>query len=134
MRRKLLVIDDEEALLDLFTRIFESEFDVVTATAWHDGLELIKRERPFLIFLDVQLPGICGLDALAKMRAAGVECPVWMISGDEETSLAKEALLHGPDGYLTKPFLLEALQEVVRNAARAEISAKPSAGVKPAKN
>lgn len=116
MKRKLLIIDDEEQILDLLARIFEGQFEVLTASSGSAGLELIKKERPFFVFLDANLPGMCGLKILGELRELNLPVTVWMLSGEDDSALVKEALLRGAGGYITKPFLMESVVEVVPGA------------------
>jgi CheY-like chemotaxis protein len=69
-RKKIMVVDDEENLLFLLNKILESEgFDVITADNGRECLELLKKEKPDMILLDMMMPGITGIDVAEAIRS-----------------------------------------------------------------
>jgi len=65
-----MVVDDEENLLFLLNKILESEgFDVITADNGRECLELLKKEKPDMILLDMMMPGITGIDVAEAIRS-----------------------------------------------------------------
>jgi len=116
MRGKLLIIDDDEQILDLLGRIFEASYEVFTATDGRGGLELLKTEKPFLVFLDINLPGLSGMEVLVKIKELGVSTAVWMLSAEEDIGGAMSAMDKGASGYLTKPFLIDTISEIASDA------------------
>ena len=111
---KLLVADDERKICRLLELFFtERGFHVLLA---HDGpsaLSCIRAERPHLVFLDLHMPGLNGLDILKEARALDETIKVIVITAveDEETIERVKAL--GAADYVIKPFSLEYLQEEV---------------------
>ncbi len=107
MSSKILVVDDEPALLLAYSRILEKEgHEVVKAASGGEALSTCEREEPALVLLDANLPDIDGLEVCRRIKQdCGLESTfVIMISGlktsPEEQAGALEA---GADGYLTKP-------------------------------
>jgi len=111
---KLLVADDERKICRLLEQFFsERGYHVLLA---HDGpsaLACIRAERPHLVFLDLHMPGLNGLDVLKAAREVDETIKVIVITaaGDEETIQQVKAL--GAADYVLKPFSLEYLQEEV---------------------
>ena len=111
---KLLVADDERKICRLLERFFsERGYSVLLA---HDGpstLACIRAERPHLVFLDLHMPGLDGLDVLKEAREVDETIKVIVITalGDEQTIQQVKAL--GAADYVIKPFSLEYLQEEV---------------------
>jgi len=102
--KKILVVDDEKAICEILEE-FLSLFghSVTSANSGADAIEVVHRARPDVVFLDIRMPGMSGLDVLKEIKALDSSVRVIMISafGDEETeSMAREL---GADGYIQKP-------------------------------
>src|SRR3989338_4090727 len=111
---KLLVADDEQKICRLLETFFsERGFEVLLA---HDGasaLETIRRERPHLVFLDLRMPGLNGLDVLKGARAVDETIKVIVITAIEDEETIQKARALGATDYVIKPFSLEYLKEEV---------------------
>lgn len=116
MAHKILIIDDEENVLLIVKQAFHGHCEVLTATSGEVGLELIKKEKPSLVFLDIAMPGISGIKVLQIMKDLGLSSVVWMLTGNEDLDTAALTLKSGASGYLTKPFTIERMRSVVYNA------------------
>ena len=117
MARTLLIIDDDKANCLLITRIFGGEGIEVTAA--HDGLAGIERARlhpPDVVLLDLRLPGLDGLEVLARLKQEGPALPVVMLTAHQDIKTAVRATQLGAFDYLTKPFHNEEIVAVVRRA------------------
>src|SRR4051812_49261990 len=89
----LLVIDDETPILHAFGRVFRApETRLLTATTARAGLELVGRERPDAVILDINLPDQSGLDAYTRLREIDARVPVLFITGHGTTDQAIEAM------------------------------------------
>jgi len=102
--KKILVVDDEKAICEILEE-FLSLFghSVTSANSGADAIEVVRRASPDVVFLDIRMPGMSGLDVLKEIKALDSSIRVIMISafGDEETeSMAREL---GADGYIQKP-------------------------------
>ena len=111
---KLLVADDEQKICRLLESFFaERGFDVLLA---HDGkaaLACIRDERPHLVFLDLHMPGLNGLDVLKEAKAADATMKIIIITAIEDEETMKKAKSLGASDYVIKPFSLEYLKEEV---------------------
>ena len=113
----LLVIDDEPNVLYSIRKSFHSEsLTVLTAATGRQGLELIGRQRPDAVILDVRLGDMSGLEAFDQIRAIDPRLPVIFITAFTTTETAIEATKRGAFEYLLKPLDLHQLHEVVRRA------------------
>jgi len=117
MKPRILVIDDEAAIRDSIRMILEyEEYEVLTAAAAQEGLALVEREAPDLVFLDIRMPGMDGLEALERIRGLSETIPVVMISGHGTVATAVEATKKGAFDFLEKPLSTERMLVTIRNA------------------
>ncbi len=111
---KLLVADDEQKICRLLEGFFsERGYQVFVA---HDGpsaLDCIKHERPHLVFLDLRMPGLNGLDILKEAKAIDQTIKIIIVTAIEDDSVIQRAKELGATDYVIKPFSLEYLKEEV---------------------
>ncbi len=92
MKPRILVIDDEAAIRDSLRMILEYEgYDCILAPTAQDGINVIERDPPDLVFLDIKMPHMDGLEALERIKVLHETVPVVMISGHATVSTAVEA-------------------------------------------
>ncbi|SDH69625.1 sigma-54-dependent transcriptional regulator [Desulfosporosinus hippei] len=114
---KILVIDDEEHLCWALEKGLRQEgYQVITATRGKEGLELIQKETPSLVLLDLKMPEMDGLEVLVKARELFPKLLVIMITAHGSIDTAIEAMKLGAIDYISKPFDLNELKIVVRQA------------------
>ena len=117
MKPRILVIDDERAVRDSLKMILEYDgYDCILAPSGQEGLTAIERESPELVFLDVKMPGMDGLDVLRAIGKQDEMVPVVMISGHGNVSTAVEATKLGAFDFLEKPLSTERVKVTIRNA------------------
>ncbi len=117
MSERILVVDDELNIGRSFEIILGGEgFDVETATSSEEGLKKAAAERFCAVFLDIQLPGMDGLEALRILRDKQPDLPVVMISGHATIERAVEATRQGAFEFIEKPFSRERIVLTARNA------------------
>jgi two-component system NtrC family response regulator len=116
MKHKILIVDDEENILFLMKAAFVQVYDVFTALEGAGALEIIKREKPSFVFLDIKMPGMSGIEVLELIKATGAAPIVWMLTGNEDLDTAVKTLRGGASGYLTKPFDIDRLRGIVASA------------------
>lgn len=121
----ILVTDDERAIRNTLKEILEFEdYKVSTVESGDDALEFISKEAIDLMFLDIKMKGMDGLETLQKIREAQYDFPVIMISGHGTIEIAVEATRKGAYDFLEKPPDLNRLLLVVRNALSVKTLAK----------
>ncbi len=108
-RGRILVVDDESGIRFSLRGILEDEgFAVAEAETGEAGLELLDAGEAFdLMFLDIWLPGLDGLEVLARLREDRPELPVVMISGHGTIETAVAAIKRGAFDFIEKPLSLE---------------------------
>lgn len=117
---KVLAVDDSPGILEAMERVFSRDgMDFIRAGDGAAALQLVESEQPDLIFLDVVLPGMSGLDVLVKVRDRFPQTPVIVITGHGSMQTAIEAIKHGAFDYITKPLHLDTLRMVTRRAVDA---------------
>lgn len=116
---RLLIVDDEEAARYGMRRALSTfGYNVSEAGSAEAARALIKQQAPDLMLLDVNLPGISGLEFLRELQSANGSAPlVIIITAHGSERMAVEAVKGGAYDYLAKPFELEDLRLVVKNAA-----------------
>ncbi|OGR78893.1 MAG: hypothetical protein A2X32_00340 [Elusimicrobia bacterium GWC2_64_44] len=113
---KILIVDDEENVLLLVSQAFAGHCEVLTAPSGELAIEIIKRDKPVLVFLDISMPGMTGLQVLELIQELGLPPVVWMLTGDEDLEMAERTLKGGAKGYITKPFDVDRLRTVAFSA------------------
>lgn len=119
MADAILIIDDERGIRETLRGVLEDEgFAVDVAASGEDGLRALERRAYGCVLLDVSLPGIDGLVTLQRLRAAGADAAVVMISGHGTIETAVQATKLGAFDFLEKPLSSEKTLLAVRNALR----------------
>lgn len=113
----ILIVDDEAPIRDILRQIFEYEgHEVETASSGREGLESMRTAFPDVVFLDVKMPGMDGLQVLEKLRSQDPEAVVVMISGHGTVDAAVQATRAGAYDFLEKPLDSDRLLVTLRNA------------------
>jgi DNA-binding response OmpR family regulator len=103
MPLKVLAIDDDPAMTDLLTLLLKTHgFEPVTANTGEDGVELVRRESPDVVILDLMMPGMDGWQVCAKLREFS-NVPIIIFSALDSPGMVASALDAGADDYLVKP-------------------------------
>ncbi|MDH7577184.1 MAG: response regulator transcription factor [Bacillota bacterium] len=105
MVSKILVVDDEESIVKLVSFNLNKEgFHTISAGDGREAWEIIQREKPDLIVLDVMLPEMDGFSLCRLLRQEGFKTPILMLTAKDEEIDKVLGLEIGADDYLTKPF------------------------------
>ncbi|MFL5581734.1 MAG: sigma-54-dependent transcriptional regulator [Gemmatimonadaceae bacterium] len=117
MSRKVLIIDDEQGIRAALGQLLEYEgYEVQSAANAADGIATYARWRPHLVFCDVKMAGIDGLEALKRLREIDPKAVVVMISGHGTIKTAVEATQLGAYEFLEKPLDTDRILLLLRNA------------------
>ncbi len=121
MTARVLVVDDDEDIRSLVRITLElADYDVIAARDGVEGLELARTQSPDVILLDVMMPRMDGMEALAELRSDGrtSHLPILLLTARAQADQAVKGLNAGADDYITKPFNTEELAARVQAAVR----------------
>ena len=114
---KILIIDDERAIRNSFSGILEDEgYDVDVAENGQQGLEMVEKERYDVIFCDIKMPVMDGVETLKRLMSMGIDAAVVMISGHADLATAVDCIKNGAFDFIEKPLDLNRILITVRNA------------------
>jgi len=117
MTARILIVDDEPAILNALTGIFEDEgYDVAVAKGGVEALKLIKADPPDVVLLDIWMPDLDGIETLKRALEAIPRLLVVMMSGHGSIESAVKAIKLGAYDYIEKPLSLEKVTLLVRHA------------------
>ena len=121
MKSRILVIDDEAEIRKSLRMILEYEgYDVLEASSGAEGLALAERETPDLVFLDVKMPGMDGLEALQRLQTFRETLPVVVISGHASKEEVASSIKRGAIDFIEKPLGSDRVLVTVKNALEHE--------------
>lgn len=114
---RVLVVDDEPSVGMIFHRILgEAGYEVISASNGAECLRVLKKEDVQLVFLDLQMPGMDGVQTFKKIRETHSKLPVIIMTAFQTVNSAVETMKLGALDYLIKPLEADKLNAVVRQA------------------
>ena len=113
---RILIVDDEEAIRNLFSLTLSERYECVTAEDTPEALRLLAAQQFALVISDVQMPGLSGVELLRKIVSEFPDTAVIMVSGIDRSQRVIDALRIGAFDYLLKPCDLDVLQLRVEQA------------------
>jgi DNA-binding response OmpR family regulator len=117
MKKKILVIDDERDFCELIKSILLRENFLVDCAFTLKDAEGKLRENPEIILLDINLPDGSGLDYLQMHPVPFMNSSVIVITADPSESTREKAALEGTAAFLSKPFSVQTIREIVKRVA-----------------
>ena len=116
---KILIVDDDQSLREFLEILLAKEgYGVYSAPSGQKALRLMDRENISLVISDVRMPGIDGMTLLKEIKAKHADVPVILITAFASLDTAMVAMKEGAWDYLTKPFRIEEIREVVEKALK----------------
>jgi two-component system cell cycle response regulator DivK len=113
----ILIVEDNDKNMKLARDILQAKgYATLEAMTGEDGVQMAKRHLPALILMDIQLPGINGIEALRQLRAdpATASIPIIAVTASVMPSHRRDITDAGFDGYIAKPISLKPFVEAVR--------------------
>ena len=104
IQAKILVVDDEQGARDALQVVLEDDYEVTTATNGQEAIAYCESSNYDLVFLDVTMPEIDGIETLKRLRSLDDPMDVVMISASDKAEKAVESIKLGAYDYITKPF------------------------------
>ncbi|HTF18531.1 MAG TPA: response regulator transcription factor, partial [Chryseolinea sp.] len=123
-KKRVMIVEDDQEIRNSFTLIVNSsqKFTVVSAYgSAEDAIAGINRDKPEIVLMDIELPGVNGIQGTKTIKEKSPHTDIIMVSVYEDSELVFEALKAGASGYITKSAnymeLLTALEEIVKGGA-----------------
>ena len=114
---KILIVDDERAIRNSLGEILSDEgYEVDVAENGSQGISMVDKEKYSIIFCDIKMPGMDGIEVLDKLIELGCDAAVVMISGHGDISTAVECIKKGAFDYIPKPLDLNRILITIKNA------------------
>lgn len=114
---RILIVDDEEgirnSLKEFLTKRFECE--ITEADDGEKALNILRKDKFDLVFLDIKMPGISGTEVIKEKRKLNYKPAIWVITRFDSEEVAHKVIEQGADEYIPKPLSLRALDGKIRN-------------------
>jgi two-component system, NtrC family, nitrogen regulation response regulator GlnG len=125
MKTRLLIIDDDRAILEMMKHVFEDEgMEVFLEGSGESAERIVASQHPNAAIIDISLPGRTGLEVLTSIKKVDPGLAVIMTSGNSSTQYAIEAMKNGAYDYLTKPLDLVKLKSVLAKALECNLMSR----------
>ena len=119
MKAHILIVDDDPRITDLLRRVLAYEgYSIASAASGSEALNRSLERPPDLVVLDIMLPGLDGLEVAQRLRVAGDNVPILMLTARDTVADRVKGLETGADDYLVKPFAPEELVARVKALLR----------------
>lgn len=120
--KRIVIVDDEFVVIEGLKQLIDwAEYDAQVVGCAHngaEGLDLILKERPDIVFTDIRMPVMNGLSMIDKAKQQGCDCIFIIFSGYNEFTYAHEALSLGVISYIEKPVTIEQINSAMKKACR----------------
>lgn len=114
---KILIIDDERSIRNSLKEILADEgYEVDVAENGQQGCEMVEKEKYDVIFCDIKMPVMDGVETLAKLNSMGIDSAVVMISGHADVDTAVDCIKKGAFDFIQKPLDLNRILITIKNA------------------
>ena len=121
MKPIVLVADDDRSILDILRLGLQVKgYEVLTASDGRAALQVLERSHPDLVFLDIEMPQLTGIEVLKRLRKNWPALPVIIMTAHGTIRLAVDAMKEGATEFITKPFEMEQLVLVIQKALERE--------------
>ena len=111
---KILFVDDEKGITNLLRDFFKQRgFATFVANSGEEAIEIVKKDKPDIVFLDIKMKGMSGIEALQEIKRYNSSIKVIVLTVLTEKHLIETVKSHGADDFITKPFRVDYLEKVV---------------------
>ncbi|PKP52224.1 MAG: two-component system response regulator [Bacteroidetes bacterium HGW-Bacteroidetes-1] len=120
-KKRILIVDDEENVRYSFKKLFRGpDVDIIEAFNGLEAISVLKKEAVDLVLMDIEMPGMNGIDAIQRIKVLYPSLPVIIITAFGTTERVIAAMKYGAYEYLEKPFDIKRLQLIVKEALEAK--------------
>ncbi len=112
----ILIVDDDDAIRGMLYELLSEKYECNTASMAEEALQYLEVERYDAIVTDIAMPGLTGIELLKRVQQRDYRTPVILISGKGSEEDPVELISQGAFAYVTKPFNLDEIEEVVERA------------------
>jgi two-component system response regulator (stage 0 sporulation protein F) len=128
-KKKVLIVDDQNGIRVLLVEVFSNEgYNTFQASNGKLALEIVRKESPDLVLLDMKIPGMDGLDILKHIKQIDANMKVIMMTAYGELDMMKEATDLGALKHFTKPFDIDDLRNTVNDELRSPKTSRMAIG------
>jgi len=120
---RVLLVDDHPIVRAGIRNLLDKSAGIEVVGEASDGMmgmELIVQQKPDVVLLDMELPGISGAEITMRVQSQGLPCAILALSAYDDREYIQEVLAHGASGYLMKEEIPENIVEAIRGVARGE--------------
>jgi DNA-binding response OmpR family regulator len=110
---RILIVEDDRRVSSLLADLLRSDHAVRVVDNGETAVETLASDRPDIVLLDVNLPGVSGLEVLRHVRAYDPNVPVIMITGTSDDAAIATALMRGAFAYIPKPFNVQYVKHLI---------------------
>lgn len=122
----ILVIDDELGPRESLRMLFKDDYTVIPAESGDKGIKELKHHNPDVVILDLKMPDKSGIETLEEIRRIDEKVPVIILTGYGDMEAAKKAIHLGAMEFISKPFDIKEMRQIVRKACEKRIIEKRS--------
>lgn len=112
----ILIVDDDDAIRGMLYDLLSEKYECNTASMAEEALQYLQVERYDAILTDIAMPGLTGVELLKRIQETDSNTPVILISGKGSEQDPQDLIKLGAFAYVTKPFNLDDIEEVVERA------------------
>jgi DNA-binding NtrC family response regulator len=112
----ILIVDDDAAIRGMLYDLLSEKYECNTASMAEEALQYLEVEKYDAILTDLAMPGLTGIELLKRVQQTDMETPVILISGRGAEQDPEDLIELGAFAYVTKPFNLDEIEEVVERA------------------
>ena len=116
LSKSVLVVDDDQGILDSFDVMLGDDYELTTVNSSNEALLLLRRQSPRLLFLDIKMPGMNGIELLKWIREQEMATKVVIVTALPQDNYEKMAHEYGVYRYLRKPLDVDEVEDVTRAA------------------
>ncbi|GGE28598.1 sporulation initiation phosphotransferase F [Pullulanibacillus camelliae] len=122
-KQKILIVDDQFGIRILLNEIFEKEgYQTFQAANGVNALQIVKKEAPDLVILDMKIPGMDGLEILKRIKQDNPEIKVIIMTAYGELDMIQEAIDHGALTHFAKPFDIDEVIAAVKEELPTQVN------------